>query len=108
MAEDRPFREIQQEELARDPAYQRYWEETALARLVAIRLIAYRADHGLTQTQLAHQLGLRQPHVSRLELGERTPSLDTLRLLSAKLGISFHLDITPSEGQSARLQAKAS
>ncbi len=103
-----PIDVIHEEELQRDPEYRRIWEETALARLASERVLAYRLEHGLTQTQLAKQLGLRQPHVSRLEMGEHTPSLDTLRLLAAKLGISFHLDIVPTGDQSAQLQARAS
>ncbi len=103
-----PWREIHEQELQRNPEYRRIWEETALARLVAERVLGYRIERHLTQTQLAKQLGLRQPHVARLEIGEHTPSLDTLRLLSAKLGVRFHLDIVPADDETARLEAKAS
>lgn len=103
-----PIDVIHEEELQGDPEYRRIWEETALARLVSERVLAYRIGHGLTQTQLAQQLGLRQPHDSRLETVEQTPTLDTLRLLAAKLCISFHLDITPTGDESAHLEARAS
>jgi hypothetical protein len=36
---------------------------------VAIKVIGYRAGHGLSQAQLARMLGMRQPHVARLEAG---------------------------------------
>jgi hypothetical protein len=36
-----------------DPEFRAEWERTAVARAVAIRVVGYRAEHGLTQTQLA-------------------------------------------------------
>jgi DNA-binding XRE family transcriptional regulator len=72
-----------------DPELQARWEATALARLVANRLVAYRADHGLSQSALARLLGMKQPAVARLETGEHNPSLETLARISAALGIEF-------------------
>jgi len=43
-------------------------DRTTLSRV----LLAYRAATGLTQAQLGVLLGLTQPHVSRLERGDRT------------------------------------
>src|SRR5438067_10349614 len=65
------------------------WEETALARAVALRLVRYRAEHGLTQTQLAERLGMRQPAIVRLEDGEHLPSIATLYRLVRGLGIEI-------------------
>jgi transcriptional regulator with XRE-family HTH domain len=57
-----------------------------------------RADiwDGLTQASLARKLGVSQPAVARLELGEHEPTLTTLSRLSRRLGIDFHIDITPN------------
>lgn len=85
------------EEQMKDPAFRIEWERTALARAVALRLVHYRVEHGLSQTQLARVLGIRQPAVARLENGEHTPSLDTLLRLSGKLGIGFVLEIAPAD-----------
>ncbi len=79
----------------RDPAFRAEWERTAVSRAVATRLVQYRAEHGVTQTELARRLGMKQPAVARLETGEHNPSLDTLARLSAALGIEFHIDVTP-------------
>ena len=79
----------------RDPAFRAEWERTAVARAVARRLVEYRAEHQLTQTALARQLGMKQPAVARLEAGEHNPSFETLRRLSSVLGIEFHIDVTP-------------
>ncbi len=53
----------------RDPEVLREHERTALAHIVALRLIRYRTDHGLSQTALARQLGMHQPAIARLEAG---------------------------------------
>jgi transcriptional regulator with XRE-family HTH domain len=83
-------------EQLQDPAFRAEWERTALARAVATRLVTYRAAQGLSQAGLARRLGLKQPAVARLERGEHTPSLETLRLLSRTLGMEFLLDIAPA------------
>ena len=80
--------------LMEDPEYARRWQETELADAVATVLIAYRAEHGLTQTALARQLGIGQPAVARLEAGEHAPSIPTLARLARVLGVEFHLHVT--------------
>ena len=77
-----------------DPAFAGEWDRTALARAVAERVVAYRVEHGLTQTGLARQLRMQQPAVARLESGEHTPTLDTLWRLASRLGVEFHIDVT--------------
>jgi ribosome-binding protein aMBF1 (putative translation factor) len=79
----------------RDPEFRREWERTALARAVALRLVEYRADNGLSQSALARKLQMQQPAIARLEAGDHNPSVDTLMRLSQGLGIDFHIDITP-------------
>lgn len=86
--------ELHQRDLA-DPRYREEYERTHFANEVAIRLIAYRAEHGLTQTALGRLVGMRQPHVARLEAGDHEPSVSTLARLSAALEVDFTLAITP-------------
>jgi len=84
------------DELARaNPEIRRELERTALANDVAIRIIRYRTEHGLSQTQLARQLGLHQSAIARLEGGDHEPSLATLGRLAKGLGTEFHIHITP-------------
>lgn len=79
----------------RDPEVLREHERTALAHVVAMRLIRYRTDHGLSQTALARQLGMHQPAIARLEAGDHEPSLATLARLARGIGIDFSIEITP-------------
>lgn len=84
------------EEMARDPGFREAWEQTALARLVAVQLIKYRAANKLSQRALAEKLGKKQPYVARLEAGETNPDLETLVNISRALGIEFVIDIAPA------------
>jgi ribosome-binding protein aMBF1 (putative translation factor) len=86
--------QVAAEELA-DPEIRREHERTALAHAVAMRIIGYRVDHGLSQTALARLLGMHQPAIARLEAGDHEPSLATLSRLARVLGLEFHIDITP-------------
>lgn len=78
-----------------DPAFRAEWKRTQLAQAVALRVIEYRVKHGITQTELARRVGLKQPAIARLEAGDHEPSLATLSRLSHALGLEFHIDITP-------------
>lgn len=65
-----------------DPVFREEWERTAYARAVANQVVKYRVEHGLSQAALDRKLGVSQPVVGRLELGEHEPRISTLRNLS--------------------------
>ena len=88
--------EVLAERLDADPDYRREWERAALARAIAVKAIAYRAEHGLSQTALAGRLKMTQPAVARLESGEHNPTFPTLLRLSDALGIELAIDISPT------------
>lgn len=92
--------------LASDPEFAAEWERLALARLVAVQLIGYRADHGLSQRGLAERLGVSQPRVVELESGEKNPQIETLVKIAAATGIEFAIDIAPI-GREPKLVGKA-
>ncbi len=97
--------EVLAKHLDADPEYRREWERTALARAVAVKVIAYRAEHGLSQTALAKRLQMTQPAIARLESGEHNPTFPTLLRLSNALGIELAIDIAPT-GQEPQLIGK--
>ena len=94
VSELKTAKEIAVGELA-DPEIRREHERMALAHAVAMRVIGYRVEHGLSQTGLARMLGMHQSAIARLEAGDHEPSLTTLSRLAKVLGIEFHIDITP-------------
>jgi DNA-binding XRE family transcriptional regulator len=94
LSELRSARQVREEDL-RDPEIRAEYDRTALAHAIAMRVIKYRIDHGLSQTALAQQLGMHQPAIARLEAGDHEPSLTTLARIARVLAIEFHIDITP-------------
>jgi transcriptional regulator with XRE-family HTH domain len=55
---------------------------------------ARRKALGLSQQDLATELGVKHQHVSRIELGDATPSLEMLLEVSRKLGVSTDFLLT--------------
>ena len=93
--------ELVAERLRADPEFRAGWERTALARAVAIAVVRYRTNNDLSQRDLARRLGMKQPQVARLELGEVNPNMDTLMRLASQLNIEFTIDVRPA-GKPAR------
>jgi DNA-binding XRE family transcriptional regulator len=93
MAELVPHERVH-DRLMQDPEVAQARQETELARKVARFLVAYRAEHRLTQTALAQKLGMRQPAVARLEAGDHNPTFRTLVRLAGALGVEFTLHIS--------------
>jgi len=52
---------------------------------------------GLTQKELAKLVGTRQPSISRLESGDRDPSLSFLRRVVSALDAHIEVTIVPNE-----------
>jgi len=99
--------ELIADQLRTDPEFRAEWERTALARAVAIAIVRYRAEHDLSQRELADRLGMKQPQVARLEQGEVNPSIDTLMRISAQLGIEFTIDVRPAGAPARNVTKRA-
>jgi transcriptional regulator with XRE-family HTH domain len=74
-------------------------EDTNIDRWVAIRLRALREQRGLTLTALAKLTGYSTAHLSRLEQGERQPSIGILLELARtyELSLSQLLEERPDQ-----------
>lgn len=83
-------------EALNNPAVRAEWDRTAVAREVASRVVRYRVERGLSQAELGAKLGVSQPYVARLESGDQSPTLTTLARLAQRLGLEFHIDVTPT------------
>ena len=96
-----PAHMVLDEELARDSRLREYWEETALARALAIWLVQQRAALRHSQKALAPKHAVRQATVARWESGEHVPEIRTLLRLADVLGLQLHLDIRAPSGQAS-------
>jgi DNA-binding XRE family transcriptional regulator len=90
--------------LARSSSFRREWERLEFARMIASKVIEYRADYDLTQRALAQKLGLKQPQIARLENAEHEPSYETLARLTS-LGMEFEISFKPKRPQRKRAAA---
>lgn len=95
------------EESLQDPEFRAEWERTAPAHALALRLVGYRAEHGLSQTALARKLGVSRSVVFRMELGEELPSIDTLAKVAEALGVEIVVDIKPTGSRPIERSAAA-
>jgi DNA-binding XRE family transcriptional regulator len=94
--------EVLLETLESDDELRSAWEESALAREVALRVLAFRTEHRLSQVAFGRMIGVSQPRVATIESGEHEPSISTLKRLANVLEIEFAIDITPA-GKPPRL-----
>jgi transcriptional regulator with XRE-family HTH domain len=99
--------ELLAEQLRSDPEFRAEWERTALGRAVALAIIRYRADHGLSQRDLAGRLGVKQPQVARLELGDVNPTMDTLMRIASQLEIEITIDVRPAGAPARNVTKRA-
>jgi transcriptional regulator with XRE-family HTH domain len=90
-----------------NPEFRTEWERTALGRAVAVAIVRYRAEHDVSQRDLAERLGMKQPQVARLELGEVNPSVETLMRVSARLAIEFTIDVRPAGSPARNMTERA-
>jgi transcriptional regulator with XRE-family HTH domain len=88
--------ELLAERLRDDPEFRAEWERTALARAIALAVVRFRTDRGLSQRDLASVLEMTQPQVARLERGDVNPTMDTLVRVAAGLGIELTINVTPA------------
>jgi transcriptional regulator with XRE-family HTH domain len=88
--------ELIAEQLRTDPEFRAEWERTVLARAVAVAIVRYRAEHDLSQRDLAEHLGMKQPQVARLELGVVNPTIETLMRLASQLNLELTIDVRPA------------
>ena len=82
---------------AEDSPSRRLWFSSVVARTLAIAVLKHRLDHGLSQRALGEQLGMSQPQIARIEIGEHTPTLETLCRIADALGLEIELRIGPRE-----------
>jgi ribosome-binding protein aMBF1 (putative translation factor) len=86
-----PWQQVLAKQL-RDPKFRAEWERLAPAREIAHRLIAYRVQHGLTQSALARRLCLSVSTVADLEDAKELPTAETLATVETILANVLEAD----------------
>ena len=87
----RSFRELRDEELARDPELRAEYERLKPVYHVVSQLIAARKEAGLSQAEIAAKLGTKQSSISRLEYAPKFPSFELLQRYNQVVGQTLTL-----------------
>lgn len=58
-------------------------------KVIGHKMKEYRLSHGLSQKQLAKQLGISRPYMSEIESNKRSMSVKTISNFTDKLGITL-------------------
>jgi transcriptional regulator with XRE-family HTH domain len=78
----------------RDPEFAKMFGAAQAKSNFALTLSKARVELGLTQKELATELGVSQSYISKLEGGEANPTLERIGSLLATLGLSLATDTT--------------
>lgn len=100
MKQSRPLADVLADAM-RDPDFRAECERTAVADAVSVWLVGYRAEHGLSQRELAARVGMAQTAIARLEQGDVEPKLSTLLRLARALGTPLNVHLAPNTADAA-------
>ena len=81
-------------EALRNPQLKREYEKIAPRYAVISELIAARIKKGITQKELAKQMGTTQSSIARLEGGSINPSLEFLQKIAQVMGYKFTIRLS--------------
>lgn len=93
-------------DMREDPTYRAEFERTSAYEKTARAVIALREVRGLTQEQLAEMIGTTASAISRLESGEHSPNLETLRKIANACGGHLRLQFDVPGRRSRELVAR--
>ena len=68
--------------------------DRSMSREIGRRIMIYRTGIGMQQSELADKVGLSQPHISYIEKGQRTLSVDTLASIPSAMRCRI-IDLLP-------------
>ena len=90
----RTFRGSLNERL-KDENFKREYEQIQPEMEIIKTLVAARKEQNMTQSDLAKVTGINQADISKLENGNRNPSLNMLKKLAEGLGMQLKIEFVP-------------
>ena len=90
----RTFRDSLNERL-KDENFKREYEQIQPEMEIIKTLVAARKEQNMTQSDLAKVTGINQADISKLENGNRNPSLNMLKKLAEGLGMQLKIEFIP-------------
>ena len=90
----RTYRDSLNERL-KDENFKREYEQIQPEMEIIKTLVAARKEQNMTQSDLAKVTGINQADISKLENGNRNPSLNMLKKLAEGLGMQLKIEFVP-------------
>lgn len=85
------FETLLQEQL-KDPKFKKEWDELEAERAIVKAIAIARDELNMTQAELAKKASISQSTISKIECGERVPTLKMLQKIAKSLGKSLKID----------------
>ncbi len=80
---------------AASAAYRAEWARLEPYEAIARQVITLRAQHRLSQEELAERVGTSHSQISRIESGQHRTSVETLRRVAEAFGASLVISFEP-------------
>ena len=85
------------EELLKDKEFKKEFEALQPERDLTMSLIRARQEAGLTQAELSKKSGISQADISRLENGNKNPSMALLNRIAEAMDSHLIIDFVPNK-----------
>ncbi len=83
--------DVLKNKLLQDPDFKAEYDRLEPEYMLAEALIQARIERKITQTELAHEVGISQVMIARLESGSSNPTLSTISRVARALGKELKL-----------------
>jgi len=83
-------------EKLKDPAYKAEYDALEPEFAIIHAMIDARKSSGMTQKQLSEKTGIAQGDISKIEVGEANPTINTLKRLASGLDMKLKLEFIPA------------
>ena len=88
------FKEYQKE-VMKDPEFVKAYEDLQPEMEISKAIIDARIKQNLSQKELSKLTGINQSEISKLESGERNPSIKLLQRLADGMGLTLKISFVP-------------
>jgi ribosome-binding protein aMBF1 (putative translation factor) len=91
---------------AENPEYASLVQDERDKLALAHRIRELREAKGLSQAEVAEQIGTKQPSIARIEHGESLPKIEMLQKLARVFGMRVQIEFVPAPRRRRRKAAK--
>lgn len=89
------FEDSLKKQLQKDPVFRKEWEESAPEREIMHEIAKGRERKCMTQKELSKATKINQSNLSRIESGEISPTIKTLKKIANAFGMKVQIKFVP-------------